>query len=276
MIGKQALQAFKTEFGDIVEAIAEKLQQPPDEVPQGVVVEYEIQHLEALVRLLKLRLPTIPRIVRRHVRIPEGDLLLWHGTSEDRAQSILKWGFRAGRRKRGIFFSTNIMTSYSYSEGKDARDRSGPAVLAARYDLSTLKHEKDFRLQDHMTETHCIFRATIATQIVRYLLTRRGLYSTGKLVMEANRFRDDLTEITVTQSSGAAGIAYWLNSFLDLRDSERISETHPAVGRIKAWVDEQYANDRTIPIADEEILILARSYLPEYFEEGLEHPAVNH
>jgi len=274
MLGKKAIQTFKTEFGDIVEAIAEKLQEPPDDVPQGVVVEYEIEHLYALVRLLKLRLPIVPRLLRRHVRIPEGDLLLWHGTSEDRAQSILKWGFRAGRRKRGIFFSTNIVTSYSYSEGKDARDRSGPAIFAARYDLSTLKHEKDFRLQDHMTETHCIFRATIATQIVRYLLTRHGLYSTGKLVTEANRFRDDLTEITVTQSSGAAGIAYWLNTFLDLSDSERIPADHAAVGRIKTWIDEQYANDRTIPIADEEILVLARSHLPEYFEEGLEYPTI--
>ena len=128
MLAKKALQAFKTEFEDIVEAIAEKLQEPPDDLPQGIVVEYDIEHLEALVRLLKLRLPTVPRIVNRRVRIPEGDLLLWHGTSEDRAQSILKWGFRAGRRKRGIFFSTNIVTSYSYSEGKDARDRSGPVV----------------------------------------------------------------------------------------------------------------------------------------------------
>lgn len=269
------MQAFKMEFGDIVEAIAEKLQEPPDDVPRGIVVEYDIEHLEALVRLLKFRLPTVPRIVRRRVRIPEGDLLLWHGTSENRAQSILKWGFQAGRRKGGIFFSTNIVTSCSYAEGKDARDRSGPAVFAARYDLSTLKHNKDFRLQDHMTETHCIFRATVATQIVRYLLTRRGLHSIGKLVMEANRFRDDLTEITVTQSSGTAGIAYWLNTFLDLRDSERIPEDHPAVGRIKAWVDEQYANDRTIPIADEEILILAKAYLPEYFEQVLEYTATD-
>ncbi len=84
----------------------------------------------------------------------------------------------------------------------------------------------------------------------------------GKIVTDANRFRDDLTDIAITQSSGNTGIAYWFNSFLDLDDSECISENHPAVRNIKEWIDEQYANDRMIPITDEEILILSKKYLP--------------
>jgi hypothetical protein len=73
-----------------------------------------------------------------------------------------------------------------------------------------------------------------------------------------------MTDIAITQSSGSAGIAYWLNSFLDLDDSECIPEDHPVVSRIKTWVDEQYASDRMLPIKDEEILGLVRELLPEY------------
>jgi hypothetical protein len=135
---------------------------------------------------------------------------------------------------------------------------------------------KNFRPKEFQHQYHYIFRPGIANRIVKYLLTCHGLYSIGKIISETNRFKDDLTNIAITQSSGSTGIAYWLNSFLDLDDSEcslrsptpsayGIPENHPAVGRIKAWVDEQYAGGRMIPITDEEILILAKEYLPEYF-----------
>jgi len=119
---------------------------------------------------------------------------------------------------------------------------------------------------------------------VKYLLTCHGLYFIGEIVInesgsskdsladianiivtESKKFRDDLTDIAITQSSGNTGIAYWINSFLDLDDSGCIAENHSAVGQIKAWVDEQYANGRMRPITDEELLILAKEYLPEYF-----------
>jgi len=192
--------------------------------------------------------------------MPKGNVVLWHGTSLSRAYSILESGFKS--KKRGVFFSANIMESLGYAERRASDGHSEPAIFAAIYDLNTLKYGKEFKIQ-----AHYIFKPRVATSIVRYLLTCGGLYSIGKITTEANRFRDDLTNISITQTSGNMGIAYWVNSFLDLDDSECISEKHPAVCRIKEWVDEQYANDRIIPITDEEILILAKEYLPEYFQD---------
>jgi hypothetical protein len=100
---------------------------------------------------------------------------------------------------------------------------------------------------------------------VKYLLTLHGLYSIGEVNTEANKLRDDLTDIAITKSSGNTGIAYWLNSFLALDDSNGISQNHPSVIQIKAWVDEQYESGRMIPITDEEMLLLAQQFLPEYF-----------
>ena len=188
--------------------------------------------------------------------------MLWHGTSLDRANSILELGFKDERGKRGVFFTSTVtITSLRAAQARASTEKCGPAIFAANCDLNTLEYGKEFRVENHIIETHYIFRATIANRIVKYLLTCHGFYSIGKIVT-----RDDFTDIAITQSSGNTGIAYWLNSFLDLDDSECISEYHPVIGQIKAWVDEQYANDRIIPITDEEILILAKEYLPEYFK----------
>ena len=269
---RERFQAFQAEFNDTVDAIVDKLLTYTDDfdtpsatqskdLPEGFIIEYEINNMKALAQMLRQKLPIRLQKVEGKPRIPEGNILIWHGTSLIRADSILESGFKS--KKRGVFFSSNIMTSLSFAERRGFDGRSEPAIFAAIYDLSTLRYGKEFQHQYHY-----IFRPGVATRIVKYLLTCRGLYSIGKITTEANRYSDDLTDIAITQSSGNTGIAYWLNSFLDLDNSECISENHSVVGKIKAWVDEQYANDRMIPITDEEILILAKEYLPEYFQNS--------
>ena len=254
---REQFQAFRTEFNDTVDAIVDKLLTYTDDLPEGFIIEYEINDMKALAQMLRQKLPLKLQKVERKPRIPEGNILLWHGTSLIRADSILESGFRSKKR---VFFSSNIMTSLSFAERRGIDGRSEPAIFAAVYDLGTLRYGKEFQHQYHF-----IFKPGVATRIVKYLLTCRGLYSIGKITTEANRYSDDLTDIAITQSSGNTGIAYWLNSFLDLDDSKCIPGNHPAVAKIKAWVDEQYAEGRMIPIADEELLILAEEYLPEYF-----------
>jgi len=250
------------EFDSITNIIAEKLLNSNADSSESIVVEYSIDDIRTLARVLRRKLPRVPRIKLSHIKIPKENILLWHGTSLTRAKSILESGFST--RKHGIFFSTNILTSCGAAEGRAPNEHSEPAIFVAYYDLSTLEFSKQFQLEDHFIETHYIFHSGTASQIVRYLLTCHGLYSTGKIVSETKRFKDDLTCMSITGSSGNAGIAYWLNSFLDLDDSECISENDPIVCHIKAWVDAQYDNGRTLPITDEEILDLVKDRLPNF------------
>ena len=255
---KKQFQAFQTEFNDVADAIVDTLLNPADDLSGGFVVEYEIGKLKPLAQILVRKLPVrLQRAERRPGKPPEGDALLWHGTCSRRAESIMESGFRS--KKRGVFFSSNIMTSVSFAERRGSDEHSEPAIFAAIHDLGTLRHGKEFRHQFHY-----VFKPGVATRIVKYLLTCHGLYSIGKIVTEANKFKNDLTDIAITQRSGKAGIAYWLNSFLDLDDPDCIDPDHPSVGRIKDWIDEQYESGRMGPITDEEILNLAREFLPEY------------
>jgi len=254
---KEQFQAFQIRFNDIIDAMVDKLLNPTDDLPEGFIIEYEINDLKPLAQMLNRRLPIRLQIIeRKSVKVPKGDVLLWHGTSSIRANSILKSGFES---KKGVFFSSNIITSLSYAEGRASGERSEPVIFVAIYDLSTLRYGKEFQ-----HKSHYIFRPGVANRIVKYLLTCYGLYSISKVATKAGKFKDDMTDIAITQSSGNAGIAYWLNSFLDLDDSECISEDDPVIWHIKAWVDAQYDNGRTLPITDEEILNLVKDRLPNF------------
>jgi len=261
---KKKKPMLSIEFNETLNAIVDKLLNPMGDLPEGFVIEYDIDELKPLAQMLRQKLPIRPParhiIGRRRVKMPKGNIVLWHGTSLDRANSILESGFRS--KKRGVFFSSNIMESFGYAGRRASDGHCEPAIFAAIYDLNTLKYGKEFQIQ-----THYIFKPRVANQIVKYLLTCHGLYSIGGIITEANRFRDDLTDISIMPVSGNTGIAYWLNTFLALGDAESISEHHPAVGQIKTRVDEQYEHDRMIPITDEEMLMLAKEYLPEHFQE---------
>ena len=252
---RKQFQAFQGEFNDVIDAVVDKLLTHTDDLPEGFAVEYEINNMKSLAQTLCQKLPIKLRTMEYKPRIPEGNILLWHGTSLKRANSIMESGF-SGK----VFFSSNIMTSLGFAERRGLDGRSEPAIFAAIYDLSTLKEGKEFHHRHHY-----IFKPGIASRIVKYLLTLHGLYSIGKIATEANKYSDDLTDIAITQSSGNTGIAYWLNSFLDLDDSNCIPEIHSAVIQIKDWIDGQYESGRMNPITDEEILILAQECLPEYF-----------
>ncbi len=72
--------------------------------------------------------------------------------------------------------------------------------------------------------------------------------------------------VTISDKSGAAGIAYWINSRFGLSDADRIDKSHPAVARIKQHVDEEYGRGRVAAISSMEMESLVREYFPELFE----------
>jgi hypothetical protein len=59
--------------------------------------------------------------------------------------------------------------------------------------------------------------------------------------------------VTVSATSGASGIAYWINAHYRLTGDEMITKKDPLVVKIKSWVDEQYAAGRQTVISTAEL-----------------------
>ena len=75
---------------------------------------------------------------------------------------------------------------------------------------------------------------------------------------------------TITDKSGNAGIAFWINQRFNLEGSKIVDKRHPAISKIHKWVVEQYDAGRITSISPEEMEKKVQTYLPEYFMSELE------
>ena len=76
--------------------------------------------------------------------------------------------------------------------------------------------------------------------------------------------------VIITDKSGIAGIAHWVNSHLGLDADKKIDKRHPGLAKMNKWVMEQYEQGRTTSISHDELLEKAKKYLPEYFVSDLD------
>lgn len=110
--------------------------------------------------------------------------------------------------------------------------------------------------------------------------TRAGIHADGLLKNPEiyNIFDTDLIlnrplKITVTDKSGVAGIAAWINENVPLitgRGITPVSKRHPGIKLINNWIVEQYEQGRTTSISPEELEAQARHYLPSLFVSDFE------
>ena len=71
--------------------------------------------------------------------------------------------------------------------------------------------------------------------------------------------------IIITDKSGLAGVAHWVNTHVTLIGDKRVDKRHPGVAKIYKWVMEQYQEGRVTSISHGEMERQARRHLPEYF-----------
>lgn len=95
--------------------------------------------------------------------------------------------------------------------------------------------------------------------------TRAGIHADGLLkdeeiynIFNTEKILNRPARVCVDSHSGLAGISFWVNSYYELREQEKIDKTHPVVATVKAAVDEQYANGRNTVMGDGELDDLIR------------------
>jgi hypothetical protein len=58
----------------------------------------------------------------------------------------------------------------------------------------------------------------------------------------------------VSNTSGLAGIAHWINTYYRLKEDQHLDKNCDLVRALKVWVDEQYAQGRVTVLTDEELV----------------------
>jgi isopropylmalate/homocitrate/citramalate synthase len=103
-------------------------------------------------------------------------------------------------------------------------------------------------------------------------VTRAGIHADGVIkneeiynIFDTAALLNRPLGISVTDKSGVAGIALWVNQQLGLEGDKQIEKKHPGITAIAKWVEEQYAARRTTAISSEEMLEQAKKHLSDFF-----------
>ncbi|MDP4153117.1 MAG: 2-isopropylmalate synthase [Bacillota bacterium] len=100
-------------------------------------------------------------------------------------------------------------------------------------------------------------------------VTRAGIHADGLLkdeeiynIFDTAKILNRPASVTVSQVSGLAGIAYWMNNYYRLIEDKKLTKKDPIIEALKNYVDEQYANGRQTIISEEELVEQVELFAP--------------
>ena len=90
-------------------------------------------------------------------------------------------------------------------------------------------------------------------------LTRAGIHADGMMkdaeiynIFDTERILGRAPKVAITNTSGAAGIACWINEHI--KEISPVTKTDEIVQKLTAWVNDEYENGRITMISDAELL----------------------
>ena len=97
--------------------------------------------------------------------------------------------------------------------------------------------------------------------VKNFNVTRAGIHADGLLkneeiynIFDTDKFLRRPPISAVSNTSGLAGIAHWINIHYNLKGDKVMDKKSPLVLKIKEWVDSQYADGRVTVLTDEELV----------------------
>ena len=99
--------------------------------------------------------------------------------------------------------------------------------------------------------------------------TRAGIHADGLIknpeiynIFDTEKLLQRPPAVFITDKSGTAGVAQWINSHLRLRGDSRVDKRNPGVARINEWIGEQYDKGRVTTISNKEMDQGVRNFMP--------------
>jgi hypothetical protein len=167
-------------------------------------------------------------------------MILYHGTTERRAQRICREGFLPRKPSRRVWFAAAHGYAMGRAKTQARRSRDRPAVLTCELNLGRL-------------------RAQFGKKRVFY---KNGIVAVdGKLPVSVVRSYPGAAD----QPSSPNELAGWVNQVLGLPRHRGVSRKHDGILRLSTWVVHRLAERPNKSISDKQLLAKARQWLPDYF-----------
>jgi citrate (Re)-synthase len=105
------------------------------------------------------------------------------------------------------------------------------------------------------------FNATSAGVHIDGILKNEEIYTP----FDTRKLLDRPITVNITDKSGLAGIAHWINSHFALVGKDKLEKTHPGLAKVNKWISKQFEEGRVTSMSDDEMEHLVRRYIPEMF-----------
>jgi hypothetical protein len=168
-------------------------------------------------------------------------------------------------------------------------ERTGnPPLEGAVMEYIALKGTNDGMDTRVITKIAKFFREEIQAAIApnypfvgsEFNTTRAGIHADGIMknpeiynIFDTDKLLDRPLRVQVTDKSGLAGIAQWINENLEEIASgqkEPVGKRVPGLKHIHTWIIDEYAQGRTTSISPEEMLAQTKRFLPSLFVSDFE------
>ena len=100
-------------------------------------------------------------------------------------------------------------------------------------------------------------------------LTRAGIHADGLMkdmeiynIFDTDKILKRSPEVAISNTSGLAGIAYWVNKHLELSGDDAVTKQSPIVIKIKEEIDRLYDDGRTTVMGNDELMQIIDFYYP--------------
>ncbi len=202
---------------------------------------------------------SVPGIIYglQHYSEVESEMLEWHGHND--------------------FYKAVANASTAWLYGASAvncsllgiGERTGNVPLEAMvFEYASLRGSLDGMDSTVITEIGEYFRKEIGYKIPpmtpfvgkNFNVTRAGIHADGLLkdeeiynIFDTRKILKRPASVTVSKTSGLAGIAYWINENYALTGEDRIDKRDAIVVALKEWVDKVYEDGRVSSLSDGEL-----------------------
>ncbi|MDF2685075.1 MAG: pyruvate carboxyltransferase, partial [Clostridia bacterium] len=210
--------------------------------------------------------PGLIYALQHHSQVPS-EMLEWHGHNDfykGVANAATAWLFGAAAVNCSLF---------------GIGERTGNVPLEAMViEYASLRGTTDGMDTTVITELADYYKKVIGYSIPpmtpfvgdNFNVTRAGIHADGLLkdeeiynIFDTSKILNKPANVSVSNVSGLAGIAFWINNHYNLKNENRLDKKAICVSVIKEWVDNEYTHGRQTIISDEELETLVEKYAPE-------------
>lgn len=206
----------------------------------------------------------IPRSVQgiiyglmKHAGVPS-ELLEWHGHNDFYkavSNSTTAWLYGAAAVNCSLFGigertgNTPLEAMiFEYAQLKGSLDGMDTTVITELAEY----YEKDL---DEVIPARTPFVGK------NFNVTRAGIHADGLLkneeiynIFDTDKILNRPVLVAVSNTSGLAGIAHWINTYYKLKDDRAVDKNTELVQQVKKWVDDEYDAGRITVITDKELV----------------------